>query len=492
MTLQAITYTGAVLDSSVDGNLNDTSYNLFGHWAMNETSGTVLNGLNAYGVTSSSLQGTYRIGSTLGQPSIMPGLSDTSVYSNGDTSVGGSYINNNSDINNFTNNATVVFNAWVQPNQTPQPYFFKGATATVSGSTMSLTSSSASTISGYMKTYIDGYNSGTNNYFIQVVGSGIPAGTTVSTVSYSGTKLNITLNKSSTVSGSYTITNGVDISVADTSQSFGYITWKPNDFSFTADAQIGGLRLGSFASTISGYSPSDALSWGDPYMLTCQINSGVDVADFYFWVNSVYLGTTSVPGTLNASTSSNIYFGVSPAPQNKYGSRALYTNNMQHVTFSNTRLLATWALQNLYVIGTQGTLYYDPSIPNGYNYRYPAVVSGSTYVKMPASVNVYPWETTIAPANPSRKSITLVNDSPGYIMIGLCYTDYTTTNTSFSPLSLNRPDYSNGMTPPSYKRPGIVLQPRGGTWSSDYYQGPISAVSDLYSGYYNLTAIEDV
>jgi len=498
VSLLSIGYLQAVLDNSVYGGLNDPTNALVGHWPMNETSGTTMIGYGPTGTTPTYLKGTYRnVGSQtfLGQSTLMPGLSDTAVSFTGDTSTSGAYVSNSTAMNVFNSNYP-VFNAWVSCTQIPKPYFFQSATGTLSTSggvsTLALTSSNASTIQGYMNTYISQYNSGDNSSYIQVVGNGIPFATSVSATSLSGSTLYLTLTNVATLSG----TTSVDISVSDNSQSFGYVMWKPNDFSFQVNNWISNIQV---VNSYFGYlntSNSDALSLNGPYMLTCQVKYGADslgqigfICDF--WVNGVYIGENIVaPAFLGTISSSNLYFGISPVPQNKYGSRALYQNVMQHATLSATQYgLSTWALQNLYVLGTQGTLYYDSS---NANYRYPAVLSSGSYSNMPSNVNVYPWETTIAPANPNRKSITLINDSPGYIMLGLCYTDYTQTNTSSSLLSLNRPNYEPGKVLARFNLNGIVLEPRGGTWSSDYYQGPISAVTDLWSGYWNLTALEDV
>lgn len=100
------------------------------------------------------------------------------------------------------------------------------------------------------------------------------------------------------------------------------------------------------------------------------------------------------------------------------------------------------------------------------------------------SATVYPWPTTIVAANPSRKRVTIVNDSRKivYLWLGGGQSYYGYYGWQFNA--------------------GLTLKPYGGAWTSDSYTGEINAVdydyvspatgtNDIGQGYHYLTVMEE-
>ena len=518
------------LTNAMDGGFNNSTNDLIAHWSLGDISTTAVNS-STYG---SLLNGTYN--STYAvtyQPSILPGRpNDHSVFVTAGSTVynagGGIVVGNTTTLSRYSA-SNLAINAWIQVTASPTPYFCQGKNATFSttgGVTTAAVSTSdlggGNTGSGFgvgkLYNYVNNYSPTQPTNWVQITGAGIPPGTGISNVSVSGSTTYLTLTNVVNVSSS-----SVDVSVADRSLSFGRILNKGGEYEVifqNTNTQNYLVQVFSQILDPSNFfsSLNDSVSQNDTYMVTVNVNvifpSGQ--AELTVWANGVqiysYVGTLASEAG-HQSTNLSLFTAPTNNPTNNLFN--IFAGYLQHVSLGMSQTpyatgLNQTYIQHLYVLGTQGDLYYDPSNPQ---YRFPAIVDGSNnYISAPKSAYAYPWETTLCPANPKRRNITIVNDSPVNVFLGLCYTDCTIAglesgNTNPLRISLAigndgntykyRPQIGNGGFNAGGNLPriygsGIYLAPNGGSWSSAYYQGPISAITDQYAGYYNLTIMEDV
>jgi hypothetical protein len=528
VALTTYTYQQAVLDTTLvctnrtwgssDYNNPPTGFagggnlgSLIGHWPMNEVSGTTMTDTSGNGIN-----GTYRGvnsgNTTVGNGPLMIDASGSySAYFDGDYNNGGASIPYNASASPNINAFTTTINAWVKVETIPTAAIALSVSATaVSGSTnlsISLPDqawtniTTAVTNTEPVSVIITGAASG---WLTKGSGQWIPTGATIVAAS-SGTPGTITLSKPVGTSGQIT----VNIISANQKYAFGRFVSKGNDYGFLASHFTGDstwLPVGTTQNTkathsinpvMTYYSGGLSRSTGEdtfytttPAMVTFRqyLDVGGETVEAVS-LNGVAIETYGLPfsSTIfqnNPSTTSDI--AVFQSSSNQLTSAAGgFTGYMQSLSISGANV-GDWYLKLLYNLGVNGTIIYDPANPS---YRYPGTLNGTTY-SAPTNVYALPWPTTIIGQNTNRKRITITNDSDATIWLKLSGTDFT--NPYDDPLWISRPQPDIFVAPEAIKPIGIQLEPHGGMWTSDFYQGMISAVANPWVGSYNLCVMEEV
>jgi len=512
MALTTYAYQDAVLDQNIVSGNTVQNYlggnfagggglSLLGHWPMNETSGSTMADISIYGANG-TYRGTATGHTTVGNSGIMVDAAGScSAYFDGDYNNGGASVPFYSALNTPT---LLTMNAWVQVETMPTSAIAlsASATATSGSNTISISLSnqawtninSALANKELVSVIIVGAASG---WLSRGSGQWIPTGTIITAAS-SGTPGTITLSNPVGTNGQIK----VNIISASQKDSFGRIVTKGGDYGLLVSHFTGQSTWPTPDETHYGPNPvmtmfsqgssrstnEDTFYTTTPAMITyCYGQDALFGGSFeQFYLNGVSVKQSNDTIYTQPSKSSTSGLTIFQVSTNQLTADAgTFTGFMQSLSISSASV-GDWYLKMLYNLGVNGTMIYDPVNPS---YRYPGTLNGTTY-SAPLNVFATSWPITIVGPNANRKRITITNDSPASVWLGLGGTDFT--NPYDSPLWMNRPTDPFPQFPAGIAPVGIQLLPHGGMWTSDFYQGMISAVANPWIGQQNLCVMEEV